>query len=815
MLRNYFIVAWRNLMKSKTFSFINVFGLSIGLTCCLLVGLYLHHELSYDNYHLNGDRIYQLGTNFIREGKGERSANTPAPMAKAMQMEFPGIEEATRLLKTFADDKTLLQHKPDQGEVLSFYETQGYLADSNFFKVFTYDFIEGNPAISLNQPNTLVISSEIARKFFGNEPALDKVIRISSSTNGDHDFRVAGVFKPSKKPSHIDARFFMSINGGDMQQYIAARTDLASNNMFYTYFLLSPGTDPGQLESKFPAFIEKHAGKDLKAMGFYKEQFLVPLKDIHLRSNMKTNVTASGSLTYLYILVSIAVFTLLIACINFMNLSTARSSKRSAEVGVRKVLGAEKSSLIKQFLGESLMLALIAFVFAIVFAILLLPAFSYICGKEIYLNFSEHALILAGFFILAILTGILAGTYPAFYLSSFKPVRVLKGKISNSLAAVSLRRALVVVQFVISVILIIASVIINDQMNFMRNKDLGFEKDQQVVIPLRSQPAKQMYASFRNELMRNPAVQSVGASLYYPGIFNPSDMPLYREGKSMDDAKRTFANWVDDQFLQTLSIKPVAGRLFSKDFPGDTSFRVILNEAAVRQLGFEDLNSVEGKRVKIDWQGETYTFDVIGIVKNFHFQKLHQPIEPYAFQLNNRNEFNYMIAHVNGDPGKALASIGASWKKLNPNEPFEYSFLDEDFQKNYEAEDRLSAMVRYFTLVAILISCLGLFGLAAFSAEQRTKEIGIRKVLGAGVGSIVGLLSKEFLRLVLIAVVIASPIAWYVMNQWLRDFAYRTEIGWTVFVITTCLAICIAMLTISVQAIRAAMTRPVQSLRTE
>ncbi len=815
MLKNYLKIAWRNLMKNKTFSFINVFGLSIGLTCCMLIALYMYHEFSYDKHHRNADRIYQLGTNFIKEGKEDLSANTPAPMARAMQMEFPEIQTSTRLLRAFADDKTLLQYKPQVGDTRSYYETHGYLADSTFFKVLTYHFKEGNPATALLNPNSLVISDKIARKIFGNESAIDKTVRISSSTNGDYDFKVTGVFTPSSTPTHIDVGFFMSLNGGDMQQYISNRTDLASNNMFYTYFLMHPGTDPDKLEAKFPAFIDKYAGKDLKAMGFHKKQFLIPIKDIHLRSNTTSNVTQGGNLTYLYILVSIAVFTLVIACINFMNLSTARSSKRSAEVGVRKVLGAERGSLISQFIGESILLSIIAFVFAICFSFLLLPVFSFICGKELSISFSQHSLLLAGFFVLALLTGLLAGSYPAFYLSSFQPIKVLKGKISNSLAAVSLRKALVVFQFVISGVLIIASVIINNQMRFMRDKDLGFEKNQQVVIPLRSQPAKNIYTRFKNELERNSSVTSVGASLYYPGIFNPSDMPFYKEGKSMDDSKRVFSNWVDDSFLQTLGISPTAGRLFSKEFPADTSFRVIMNEEAIRQLGFEDTRTVEGKKVKVDWQGETYTFDVVGIVKDFHFKKLHEPIEPFVFQLNTGNNYNYMIAHITGEIGTALRSIEASWKKLNPNEPFEFSFLDEDFQKNYDADNRLSAMVKYFTIMAILISCLGLFGLATFSAEQRTKEIGIRKVLGAGVGSIAGLLSKEFLKLVLIAIVIASPLAWYVMNEWLLEFAYRTNIGWHVFVVTAAIALSIALLTISFQAIKAAIANPVKSLRTE
>ncbi|HET6769983.1 MAG TPA: ABC transporter permease, partial [Chitinophagaceae bacterium] len=424
MIKNYIKVAWRNMMKNKTFSFINIFGLSIGLTCCMLISMYLHYELSYDSYHKNGSRVYQLGTTFVKEGKEDRTANTPSPMAKTMQMVFPEIEKSTRLLKTFSDDKTLLQYQDKDGKLKSFNETKGYLADSTYFQVLTYKFIEGNPETALMNPNSLVLSEEIAKKIFGKESALDKVVHVSSSTNGDYDFRVTGVFAAPTTPSHIDARFFMSINGGGIGQYINTRTDLASNNMFHTYFLLKQGSDPKKLEAKFPAFIDQYAGKDLKAMGFYKKQFLTPVKDVHLHSNTTSNVTPGGSVTYLYIIASIALFTLLIACINFMNLSTARSSKRSAEVGVRKVLGAERNSLIKQFIGESILMSSIALVFALIFAKVLLPLFSDLSGREIDFSFKQHGMLLAGFFILAILTGLIAGSYPAFYLSSFKPVKV-------------------------------------------------------------------------------------------------------------------------------------------------------------------------------------------------------------------------------------------------------------------------------------------------------------------------------------------------------------------------------------------------------
>ncbi|MFI5188659.1 MAG: FtsX-like permease family protein, partial [Chitinophagales bacterium] len=557
-----------------------------------------------------------------------------------------------------------------------------------------------------------------------------------------------------------------------------------------------------KLEAKFPSFVDKYMAAGLKAAGFYKKQFLIPVKSLHLYSGMSNDISSSGtvSITYLYILASIALFTLLIACINFMNLSTARSSKRSAEVGIRKVLGAQKASLVKQFLGESMLMSMIAFVIAFAITQLLLPVFSVISGRNLSLDFSNQWFIIPGFFLLSVFTGLLAGSYPAFYLSSFQPVKVLKGKFRNSLSAVFLRKGLVIFQFIISVVLIIASVVIMNQMKYLRSTDLGFAKDQQIIIPLRSTSAKNIYASLENDIKTNQRVQNAGASLYYPGMVNPSDMLLYREGKTMNEGKDVHTNWVDESFLQTLGIKPVAGRIFSKDFPSDTNFRMIVNEEAIKELGFSSPQKAIGDKVHLDFRGQSFSWTIIGVVRDFHFQDLHVHIEPYAFQLNNQPSYNYIIVHAKAaDVSSLLRSINASWHKLNPNEPFEYSFLDEDFQKNYEAENRLSAIVGYFTVIAILISCLGLFGLATFSAEQRTKEIGVRKVLGASVTGIIALLSKDFLKLVAVSVAIASPIAWWVMNKWLLDFAYRKNISWSVFAVTTLVALLIALFTISFQ----------------
>jgi putative ABC transport system permease protein len=815
MIQTYFKIAWRNLKKNKAFAIINILGLSIGLACCMLIALYIHNELKYDRHYTNGDRIFQLGTTFIDQGEEERSATTSAPLGKMMQHEFPEIQSSTRILSLWRDDKTLIQVKDQNGTIRSFYESKGFLADSNFFSVVPFTFKEGQPDMALTQPNTIVINEVIAQKLFGNEPATGKIIQIRSSTHGDHDYTITGVFKTPLTPSHIDAQFFLSFKGGNMDEFANDNPSLANNNMFYTYILLKKGVRAQQLDQKFDAFVKRNLSEELKSTGKQRKYTATPIADIHL-SSLKGNVTAGGNWTTLFILGSIAVLTLLIACINFMNLSTASSAKRAAEVGVRKVLGAQKQSLLRQFLGESLIMAIVALFIASLLSYILLPAFREVSGTKLPLSIQAHGPLIIMFILLALLTGILAGIYPALYLSSFKPISVLKGKFSNSLAAVSIRKGLVVFQFVISIGLIVASVVIASQMKFMRSKDLGFAKEQQVVVPLRTGTAKANINAYKNELKNHPSIQNAGAAMAYPGISHPQDWLMYKQGNMMSQSKTVYINMVDDDFLKTLDVKLVAGRLFSDQFPTDTFSRFVVNEETIKQFGFASAEDAIGKWLAFDWNGEQAQFTIVGVVKNFHFKDFHEAIQPIAFRMYNDAGFNYLVAHTkDGNVKQSLAALENTWKKLIPNEPFEYSFLDQDFQRNYEAEERKASLIQYFTILAILISCLGLFGLAAYSAEQRTKEIGIRKVLGASVSNVVGLLSKDFLKLVTIAVVIASPIAWYVMNQWLQNFVYRTSISWMVFLFTAIVALGIAFLTISFQAIKTALSNPVKSLRTE
>lgn len=482
MLKTYFKLAFRTLLKNKVFSFINIFGLSIGLTSCLLISIYVIREFSYDSYQNLGSRLFQLDAISASDGKEYTTGHTPAPMAPALQLEFPEIESTTRLIDAFQDDKTLVQYQSGK-ETKSLYETKGFFADSTFFRLFTYKFKEGNSSTALNEPNTVVLSDEIAKKLFGNEPALKKVIHINSNTNGEYNLKITGVFQSIATPSHIDARFIMSLKGGSMGEWINSMgSNLVDNNMFFTYLLLKPGTNPNQLEKKLKNFMDKYAGAELKSSGRSVKHFLVPVKDIHLHAT-EGNVSAGGNIAYLFILISIAIVILLIACVNFMNLSTARSSKRAIEIGVRKVLGAEKKSLIFQFLWEAILLSIFSFLVSLCFAGLLLPFFENATGNEFQITTLQSIYLFPGLIFITILVGLLAGIYPAFYLAAFKPVKVLKGKFSNSLGAVSFRKVLVVFQFVIAVTLIVASITIGNQMKYLRTKDLGFDKDLQIVIP--------------------------------------------------------------------------------------------------------------------------------------------------------------------------------------------------------------------------------------------------------------------------------------------------------------------------------------------
>ncbi|HMH21508.1 MAG TPA: ABC transporter permease [Puia sp.] len=810
MLRSYLKIAFRNLTRNKVFSFINIFGLAAGMATCLLIMLYILDESSYDKNHKDGERIYRVAST-VAQIKEDWAAG-PAPMAWAMKNELPEVEQVTRLL-TFPDVKKMLLRYEHGTEKKQFVEPNGYYADSTFFQLFTYDFINGNGRTALDQPNSMVISDELARKFFGNEDPVGKILTVGNSAVSESNYTVKGVFAGNRNKSHIPAAFFLSMRNDNMGKWVEAQHNWATNNIFFTYIKLRPGTRREVFEPKFRAYFDEKAASDLKALGISKTVYLQPLKDIYLHSAIANEIAANGNITYLYILGSIAAFILLIACINFMNLSTARSEKRAKEVGVRKVLGAEKQALVRQFLGESFFMCLIALALALLMAWMLLPVFNSLTLKNLQ-PFDQPGLI--GWIIgLTLLTGLLAGLYPALYLSAFKPIRVLKGKIINSFSAVAIRKGLVVFQFTISVCLVLGAIVIWQQLNFLKKQDLGFDKSRQIILPLQNANTGSNYTALRHELEKIPQIKMVSSGSSYPGIPNIEDMLFYPGGKPKGETTDIGLSAIEADYIQTLGFKLLSGRAFGKEYTADSA-SIVLNESAVRALGFTPGDAI-GKKIDYDFQGAHKDMLIVGVVKDFNFESLHNPIKPFGFVTGFfGNKYSFVIASLNSDDyPRLLAGIEKIWSKLIPGAPFAYSFLDQDFQRNYEKEERTSGIVAYFTFIAILIACLGLFGLAAFSAEQRTKEIGIRKVLGASILDVAALLSRDFIRLVLVAIVIAVPLGWFAINKWLQSFAYRVPVGWPIFLLAAGAAIFVALITITFQAVRAGMSNPAKSLRSE
>ncbi len=812
MLQNYLKIAWRNLTRNKAFSFINIFGLAIGLATCLLIMLYVIDEKSYDQHHTDGERIYRIASVSSSGGKSETWAAVAAPIAGGIQAGLPETEQITRVL-TFPDIATMLMRYNTKSGNKEFFEPGGLYVDSTFFNVFTYDFIHGNANTALAKPNSLVVSATMAEKYFGPGNPVGNIITINTPF-GEMNYTVTGVYNETRYKSHIAANYFLSMRNNDMWNWVQRQTGWTNNNVFFTYVKIKRNTDAGVFAKKLTALFNQHAAVEAKKAGFSKQLFLQPLKDIYLHSALGNEIGANGNITYLYILASIGLFILLIACINFMNLSTARSQKRAREVGVRKVMGAEKASLVRQFLGESFLMCLIALMLALLISWLLLPAFNEFTQKHIQ-PFDKPAL-LYGIAGLALLTGFLAGLYPAFYLSAFAPVAVLKGTVRNSFSATAIRKGLVVFQFTISICLVLGAVVVWKQLDLLKNQHLGFNKEQQLILPLQQafRNSEKDYTVLKNELAAIPGITSISSGSAYPGIANLNDMLFYPEGKTVNDVVDVRLAGANTGFIETLGFTLISGRSFSADFKADSA-SIILNETAVKDLGYTAATAL-GKQIQYDYAGH-HTMQIIGVLKDFNFQSLHNAIKPFGFTSGLfSNKYGYLVATVKGsDYRRLIQSVEQVWAKLNPGIPFMYSFIDQDFQRNYQKEQHSSRIIVSFTIIAILIACLGLFGLAAFAAEQRTKEIGIRKVLGASVADVIKLLSGEFIKLVFVAMVIASPIAWYCMRKWLQDFAYRATISWWMFAGAGLLAIGIALITVSFQAIKAATANPVNSLRSE
>ena len=795
MIKNYLIIALRNLKKHKGYSFINIIGLTVGLTCCILILLWVQDELSYDRYNENADNIFRITYAEEIGDAFDHYALAPFVAAPAFTAEVPGIRAYTRLWQ-----RTGLVKYADK----NFDERNIFYVDKDFFKIFTHEFIEGDPATALENPGSIVLTREMVKKIFGDKKALGETLNL----NADGDLKVTGVVKNVPENSHFHFNYLVSINTiqGRRTEYLEAWLIISG----WSYLLLEKNADAGIIEEKMAAVADKYAGEEASRSGTKMFFYLQPLKDIHLRSNLDSEIEGNGDIRYVMVFSLIAVFILLIASINFMNLTTARSASRGKEVGLRKVLGAHKKRLVLQFLMESIGYAFIAVILALNLISFLLPFFNDLTGKEITMGSLLSTGIIFGLVALVGITGLAAGSYPAFYLSSFQPLDTIRQKLQKGKGRFSIRNILVVFQFTISIALIISTIIVLKQINFMKNQKLGFKKEQVLAIRARGQGISQQFEAVKDELKKNPGIIEASYSSGVPGR-TTAVLTTFQEGKP-DSASFSFDFiFADYDFLKTYEIELLQGRDFFRELGADNEGAYLINETARSKLGWGE--DTLGK--KIGYSRELMR-SIVGIVKDFNYRSLKEDIGPLAIYLQpDRNTF-LSVKMKTDDISQTLAFIEKTWKSFEKERNFEYFFVDENFDSLYNSEERLSWIFTFFSIIAIFIACLGLFGLASYTAEQRTKEIGIRKVLGASMGSIVFKLSQNFIKWVLAANLIAWPVTYFVIKKyWLSNFPFQISIGIMTFVAAGLAAFAIAVATVSFQSIKAALTDPIDSIRYE
>ncbi len=811
MIKNYFKIAWRTLSKHKGYTTINIIGLTLGLACFLMIGLYVQDELSYDKYHKNIDNIYRVVHGYAEDVNSKNAANLKehdyryqvwgnAPVGAALKSDFPEIKAVVQ----FSGRSTVLLKNGEQ----VFQEENIFFADSNVLSVFSWPLLAGNPQTALIDPYSAVITEKTAKKYFGNENPIGKTLEGGSSGGrGDEGvYKVTGVLKDIPANSHFTFDALMSM--GSFRKSRADVFDQWGYVDFYTYFLTEPHVDIKKLTAKIPSFLARHNATE---NGRYTIAF-ESLKDAYLHSSADRQPGTTGNLSSIYLFTVIGLFILCIACVNFMNLTTARSMERAKEVGIRKVAGANKKELISQFFSESVLLVFISAIVALLLVILLIPTMQVFTGKGFQLSsiLNTNTLVIYGAAVL--LTGLLAGIYPAIVLSNFKPITVLKGAFTTSTKGVNLRKGLVVLQFSLSISLIVGTVVVFRQLNFMQNKSMGFNKDQMLLLDFNHDYDVAIKTeAIKHSFLQVPGVVSVAASRSVPGTYFPDGGTKIQSlnGGSIEEAPALFE--VDIDFIKHFGLKMVAGRAYSRDFPADTAKSLVINETAAKLFGYNDPQQIIGKHFE-QWGREGA---VIGVVKDFNYTSLHKKIGPLALRLEPTSSRYFAIKIKAGNMQATLDKLKGLWSGIAPQRPFLYSFLDDSFNRQYEADVRFRGLFSLFSGLAILIACLGLLGLATYTAQQRTKEIGVRKVLGASVSSIVQLLSKDFLKLVCVAMVIATPLAWWAMNNWLQDFAFRIEMKWWMFMLAGVVAVIVAFATISFQAVKAALANPVKSLRSE
>ena len=800
MIKNYFKTAWRNLWRNKVFSGINILGLSIGLACCILMFLFIQHELSYDKFNLNAKNIYRIYSIPVDAKDKKELAVTPAPWAPLMKKDYPEIKEYVRLLR---DEKMVIGQPGEQ----HFYEKDIFYADSTFFNVFSVELERGDVKKALERPNSIILTKESAQKYFGDADPIGKTLAINSFVGVD-TLVVTAIAKKMPPSSHFQFSSLISLQGlGDISNYWAY-------HMFQSYVLLNKETSPKQIEKKFIDFNNIYIANNPQADG-KQAIYLQPIIDIHLHSKMIGEAGVNSDIAYVYVFAGVAIFILLIACFNFTNLSTARSLSRAKEVGLRKVVGAERSQLVKQFLGEAGFFAMISLAIALGIAYLVLPVFNQLSERQLILDLNRNLSLVIMLFLLVLFVGLLAGIYPAVILSSFKPVEVLKGRLFKTSKKISFGRILVTLQFVVSIVLIAATILVNQQLKFLQNKKLGFDKENVVVLTLPKNSDTARLETFKSSLIKIPGIRAVAASQSIPGPMIPVNQ--VNDGNAdLSKALSMQMLFTDVDFIRTMNMKIIAGRDFSNDHPTDRTEGFILNEEAVKKSGWRSPGDAIGKTFQ--WVLPNTVLKsgkVIGVVKDFHITPLKTAVQPLVIHIL-PNRFQYVYVRFDQSQADNVVSIiEKTFNQFYAKQSFEYSFLDDTLAMMYKSERKLGTIFSYFSFLAIFIACLGVLGLSLYSIRQRIKEIGIRKVIGASVASITGLLLKEFVQPVFIATLIAVPIVWYGMNKWLEDFAYRITVSWWIFAAAGALALAIAIFTVSLQAIKAAMANPVKSLRIE
>lgn len=792
MLKNYFKTAYRNLLKNKLFSFINILGLTTGITVCMMIFLFVMNEFSFDQFHKNGENIYRVMRTFEKEGKANNVAYLSGPYAPALLTDFK--EQVLKAVRVNPTDNLITIGNQ------SFHEKRVVDVDADFFSLFSFPLIKGNPANVLREPGNIVLTETTAKKYFGSiDNAMGKLVMVDKEL----PLKVAGIAKDVPANSHLQFDLVVPLENYRNRSWMTTWI----NNGIYTYVQLDPHVKQAQIEKQLPAFMEKYMGSDMRKYGFHFSLALTPLKEIYFE-NAAFDSVKHGSKTVVFVFLSIAVLILLIACINFMNLSTVRAADRSKEVGLRKVLGALRNNLVWQFIGESVLLTTISCLFSVGLLLLLMPWYDQLLGYS--LAVSWHTLPVYLFLVAVIvIVGFLAGSYPAFFLSAFSPVQALKGRLRIGKSGASFRQVLVAIQFGISVFLIVGTIIITKQMNYIKNKQLGYERSQTVMVPIDNNDIYQNMNAFKKDLQAQSSIQAVSLMSGEPGGFFDGHMFDVEDHHERWNARTEFS---DFEFVKTLGLKIIAGRDFSAQFPTDTAGAVLINKTAAVKLGWTPEQAV-GKWIK-NTVRDSAARRIIGVIADFNFQSLKQEVEPLVISPAMDRRM-VLIKLKPGNVQQNIDLIKSAYTSAAPAYPFEYRFLDQQFGDLYQKDLHQQTLLTLFACLAIFVACLGLFGLASFTAARRFKEIGVRKVLGSSVQNIVVLLSRDLLKPVMIAACIALPLGYWAMNQWLQNFAYKTALNWWVFVLALLVTLGVALLTVGVRSVKAAMANPVKSLRTE